>query len=84
MFSANGEAAKFLGVVGNVLAGISAFTQYKSNPTAGNAARLAVTGIGIGANAIPFVGTVLSIGIGLADQAGAFEGIYHYLDRVHK
>lgn len=67
---------------GYVTAGItttSAVIQYGQNPTAGNAARIAVQGLTIGTAFIPGVGWAISLGIGAADMIWG-DQFYEWID----
>jgi hypothetical protein len=72
--------SKGLGVVGNVVGVTSAGVQLIQNPTAGNATRLAVQGVAIGAAFIPVVGWGVSLGIGAADLIWG-DDFYNWIDK---
>ncbi|WP_277633341.1 RHS repeat-associated core domain-containing protein [Avrilella dinanensis] len=68
--------------VGYLAAGINvgyAGYQLYENPTAGNATRLAVQGLAIGAAFIPVVGWAISLGIGAADMIWG-DQLYEWID----
>lgn len=68
--------------VGYLAAGINAgYAGYQlyENPTAGNATRLAVQGLAIGAAFIPVVGWAISLGIGAADMIWG-DQLYEWID----
>ena len=83
-------ATKQVGAVGKVLKGVagigtavgvgSAAVQIIQNPTAGNATRLAVQGLAIGAGWIPVVGWGLGLGIGIADAIWG-DDFYNWIDK---
>ena len=72
--------AKGIGVAGEVIGVTSAGYQLIDNPTAGNATRLGVQGIAIGAAFIPVVGWGISIGIGTADAIWG-DDFYNWIDK---
>jgi hypothetical protein len=52
-----------------------------SDKSGGDYAKLVSAGIGVGLCFIPVIGPGLSIIYGIADSAGAFDGIYDYFDQ---
>ena len=71
---------KGIGIAANVIGVTTAGAQLIRNPTMGNATRLAVQGLAIGAAWIPVVGWGVSIGIGLADTIWG-EDLYNWIDK---
>ncbi len=72
--------SKGLGTFGNLVGVGSAFIQFRNNQTLGNATRLGVQGVAIGANFIPVVGPAISIGIGTADMIWG-DQFYNSIDK---
>jgi hypothetical protein len=58
-------------------AGISLYQFGSSNQTGADYARLAGAAFITGSAFIPVVGPFISIGLGVADSLGAFDGIYN-------
>jgi hypothetical protein len=74
------KITKGFGVAGNIFGVTSAGVMLYQNPTAGNATRLAVQGVAIGAAFIPVVGWGISLGIGAADVIWG-DDFYNWIDR---
>jgi RHS repeat-associated protein len=72
--------SKGLGVGANVVGVASATIQLVEKPTAGNATRLGVQGLAIGASFIPVVGWGISLSIGAADLIWG-DKFYNYIDK---
>lgn len=83
VFGVVGKVARVGNIAGNALSIATSLAVVIDNPTAGNTGRLIVSGIAIGANAInivcPGAGTLVSIGISVADAAWGHY-LYDYLD----
>ena len=77
-------AAKFASNVGKGFIGVSvgvALVQFGTSDQSGeDIARLTGAGIILGTAFIPVVGPAISIGLGVADSFGAFDGIYESFD----
>jgi len=73
-----------LKVVGRGVAGLSVaasgYQFFNSDMSGNDYARLSGSFIITGTAFIPIVGPVISIGLGVADSYGAFDGIYNYFD----
>ncbi|MFN0081421.1 MAG: RHS repeat-associated core domain-containing protein, partial [Ferruginibacter sp.] len=75
-----GKVFKGAGVVANAVGVVTATATLIDNPTGGNATRLAVQGIAIGAAFIPGIGWGLSLGIGIADAIWG-DDFYNWIDK---
>jgi hypothetical protein len=82
-----GKAAKTAGAITKGIGGaataigiITAGVQLINEPTAGNATRLAVQGIGVAASFIPVAGWAVSLGIGIADIIWG-DDFYNWIDK---
>jgi hypothetical protein len=64
-----------------VTVGFTAVEFVYSDKSGGDYARLVSSGIGVGLAFIPVIGPALSIGYGIVDAAGVFDGIYDYFDQ---
>jgi hypothetical protein len=73
-----------LKVAGRTVTGLSIAAsgyQFANSDMSGNDyARFAGSIIITGSAAIPFIGPIISIGLGVADSYGAFDSIYNYFD----
>ena len=75
-----GKTLKVIGIAGTVVSTGSAVVKMVEKPTAGNAARIAVQGVAIGASFIPVVGWGVSLGIGIADAVWG-DDFYNWIDK---
>ena len=75
-----GKTLKGVSAIGSIVGVGSATLKLAENPTVGNATRLAVQGIAIGAAAIPIAGWGISLGIGIADAIWG-DDFYKWIDK---
>ncbi len=61
-------------------AAASLYTYYQSDGSGADKARLAGAAIITGSAFIPVVGPILSVGLGVLDSVGAFDGVYNKFD----
>lgn len=60
--------------------GAAGYELASSDRSRSDYARFTGTLIITGSAAIPFVGPIISIGLGVADSYGAFDSVYEYFD----
>jgi hypothetical protein len=72
--SLEGKATAGLGILA------VGYDYYNSDQSGADYARLAGAGVITATALIPFVGPLISIGLGAADAYGGFDGVYKYFD----